>query len=230
MWKENKCSTKVKKCDILVIQGGDFIKPSELFAQVTSQTGLYNIQAIENIPSIMRYGLLSNDRAKRLVHTSIAMQEVQDRRDLKNIPNGLGLHQYANLYFDPRNPMLSARRNQNEDLCILKIEGSILDFRGVIVSDRNASSSYASFYPPEYGMKCIDFDLVYATWWTDEDYYAAMMKKSIKCAEVLVPHEVSYSFITCAAVVNENAKSKLEAIGFDKEIVVMSKLFFWGDD
>ena len=53
-----------------------------------------------------------------------------------------------------------------------------------------------------------------------------MKKKSIKCAEVLVPHEVPYNFIVCAAVVSEQAKHKLEAIGFDKEIVVKPGLFF----
>lgn len=174
----------------------------------------------------MRYGILSNDRAKKIAHTSIAMQEVQDRRDAKNVPNGLKLHQYANLYFDPKNPMLSARRDQNEDLCILKIDASILDYRGVVVSDRNASSNYASFYPPDIGIRSIDFNLVYARWWKDEDYYAEMRKKSIKCAEVLVPYEISYDFIVSAAVVSENAKSKLETVGFDKKIVVMPVLFF----
>lgn len=194
--------------------------------EVTKQSGLYNIQAIDNVPSIMKYGLLSNERAKRIDHTSIAMQEVQDRRDIKRVPNGLGLHQYTNLYFDPRNPMLSARRNQNEQLCILKIDASILDCRGVVVSDRNASSNYASFYPPEMGIRNIDFKLVYAKWWKDEDYYEEMKKKSIKCAEVLVPYEISYDFIVSAAVVSGNAKSKLETEGFNRKIVVMPELFF----
>ncbi len=194
--------------------------------EVTGQNGLFNIQAINNIPSIMRHGLLSNEGAKRVAHTSIAMQEVQDRRNAKKVPNGLGLHRYANLYFDPRNPMLSARRNQNEDLCILKVCASILDYRGVVVSDRNASSNYASFYPPEIGIRNIDFELVYARWWKDEDYYAEMRKKSVKCAEVLVPYAVPYDFIVSAAVVSENAKCKLKAVGFNKEIVVMAGLFF----
>lgn len=29
------------------------MKPSERFTELTTQTGLYNIQAIDNIPSIM---------------------------------------------------------------------------------------------------------------------------------------------------------------------------------
>lgn len=57
------------------------MRGSEIFVKRTKQTGLYNIQAIDNIPSIMRRGLLSNERAQRVTHTSIAMNEVQERRD-----------------------------------------------------------------------------------------------------------------------------------------------------
>lgn len=68
------------------------MRPSELFINITKQTGLYNIQAIKNIPSIMRRGLLSNEKAARIKHTSIAMNEVQERRDKIRVPNGLKLH------------------------------------------------------------------------------------------------------------------------------------------
>ena len=40
------------------------------------------------------------------------------------------------------------------------------------------------------------------------------------------PHEVPYDFIVCAAVVSEQAKCKLEMVGFYKEIVVKPGLFF----
>ena len=56
--------------------------PSERFTELTRQTGLYNIQAIENIPSIIARGLLSNERANNINHVSIAMNEVQERRDM----------------------------------------------------------------------------------------------------------------------------------------------------
>ncbi len=197
-----------------------------MFVEKTGRTGLYNIQAIENIPSIMYYGLLSNYRAESIEHTSIAMNEVQSRRKIKRVPNGLNLHQYANLYFDPRNPMLSVRRNQNSHLCILKIDKVVLDFNGVVVSDRNASSAYASFYPPEAGFEHINFSEVYAEWWIDDDYYEKMRKKSVKCAEVLVPYEIPYEYIICAAVVSEAAKERLEEVGFDRPIMVMPEMFF----
>lgn len=36
------------------------MRSSELFTKITNQTGLFNIQAIDNIPSIMQRGLLPN--------------------------------------------------------------------------------------------------------------------------------------------------------------------------
>lgn len=134
------------------------MRASDRFEEITHQTGLYNIQPINNIPSIMKRGLLSNEKARKINHTSIAMNEVQDRRDLIRIPNGLRLHQYANLYFDPWNPMLSKRRNQNEEICILKFDKVVLDFEDVILSDRNASSDYAAFYDAFTGLDNIDFN------------------------------------------------------------------------
>ena len=204
----------------------DKLRPSEKFTEITKQTGLYNIQAIENVPSIMKRGLLSNERARRIEHVSIAMNEVQARRELVSVPNGLKLHQYANLYFDPRNPMLSRKRSQNEDICILKYDRGILDIDGVILSDKNASCGYAAFYGPEIGLEKIDFNLVYARYWTDEDYFEQRKKKSIKCAEVLVPGYIPYNYVVAAAVVNECAAEKLKLTGIDKKIVIQPGLFF----
>ncbi len=202
------------------------MKPSELFNKITQKTGLYNIQAIDNIPSIMQRGLLSNEKASRIQHRSIAMQEIQNRREAVIIPNGMPLHKYANLYFDPMNPMLYKRKNENEHICILKFDKSILDLDGVIVSDRNASSGYASFYPPEIGLEIIDFELVFASDWTDGNMYEYFRKKSIKCAEVLVPYSIPYVYVACAAVCNEVAEIKLENAGFDKKIYVEPDCFF----
>jgi hypothetical protein len=202
------------------------MKPSELFTDITQQTGLYNIQAIDNIPSIMQRGLLSNERAAKIKHKSIAMQEVQQRRDTVNIPNGMPLHQYANVYFDPRNPMLYLRKNKNSNICILKFDRSILDFEGAVVSDRNASSNYASFYPPEIGLKEINFDLVYAVDWTDDNKYEYFKKKSMKCAEVLIPYKIPFDYVMGAAVVDTETKRKLEDTGFNRKIFVSSELFF----
>ena len=59
-----------------VIMEVDKVRASKRFTEITEQTGLYNIQAIDNIPSIMQRGLLSNEKTRSINHVSIAMNEV----------------------------------------------------------------------------------------------------------------------------------------------------------
>ena len=79
------------------------------------------IMPMVNISSVLAHGVLSHDRASKLAHASVAMEAIQEKRDKKYVPGGLKLHQYANLYFHARNPMLFKRKDQVEDLCILRI-------------------------------------------------------------------------------------------------------------
>lgn len=202
------------------------LRASNLFKEITKHTGLFNIQAIDNVPSIIKNGLLSNENASKIKHVSIAMKEVQERRDNIIIPNGMALHKYANAYFDFRNPMLYKLKDLNEDICILKFDCSILDIDGAIVSDRNASSNYACFDTPMIGLKEIDFDMVFSNDWTDDIPYEYYRKKSIKCAEVLVPHCIPYNFVVAACVYSDNAKTRLIKTGFDKTVYVKPELFF----
>ena len=98
------------------------------------------IMPIANVSSVMKHGILSYEQAAKLMHHSVALQQVQDRRDKKQVPGGLKLHQYANLYFHARNPMLFKRKDQAADLCVLRISTDVLKLDGVVISDSNAAS------------------------------------------------------------------------------------------
>src|SRR5882762_2493944 len=106
------------------------------------------IMPLENIPTVLKLGILSHERAAKLSHESVAMQEVQDRRDQKQVPGGLKLHQYANLYFHARNPMLFKRKDEAADLCVLRVSTAVCDVEGVVLADCNASSNYVRFLHP----------------------------------------------------------------------------------
>ncbi|CAI4034031.1 DarT domain-containing protein [Nitrospira tepida] len=190
-------------------------------------TELHFITAIDNVPSILDHGILSNRRATQLAHTSVAMEEVQDRRREKRIPGAGLLHEYANLYFDAHNPMLSRRRDRNDTICVLRIDHAVLDEPGVIVADRNAASDYVRFYTASAGIDALDRDLVFARFWTNaDDPYEAMRRKSIKCAEVLVPNSVSSDLIIGAYVANQRALEVFEALGTRLPVVINSAMFF----
>ncbi len=186
------------------------------------------IMPLENIPSVLKHGILSNERSARLPHRSVAMAEVQERRDRKQVPGGLKLHQYANLYFHARNPMMYKRKENAADLCVLCVSLDVLKVEGVVLADCNASSDYVRFLSPKpAGDRFLDFDDIFALNWTHpDDPIAEMRHRSRKCAEVLVPHVVEPGFITCARVLNAEVKRRLVALGFTLRIDVDPVIFF----
>jgi hypothetical protein len=101
---------------------------------------LHCIMPIANLASVMTNGILSYERAARLPHHSVALQPVQDRRDKKLVPGGLRLHQYVNLYFHARNPMLFKRLAEAPNLSILQVSTEVLTVPGTVISDQNAAS------------------------------------------------------------------------------------------
>jgi len=167
---------------------------------------LHYITPIENVPSILEHGILSNRKSARLAHTSVAMEEVQERRREKRIPDARPLHEYVNLYFDAHNPMLSRRRDQNDVICVLRIDPAVFDLPDVIVADRNAASGYVRFYPAVDGIRALDRDMVFARFWKNAaDPFDEWERKSVKCAEVLVLDKVDPRFVIGAYVANERA-------------------------
>lgn len=202
---------------------------SELYQSRTGKNCLYNIMPIDNIPSVLKRGILCYDAALRddPNHVSISMDEVQRRRDRVILPNGVRLHQYANLYFAYNNPMLYKRKAQAAELCVLAVSIHVLDLEGCVVSDQNAASNYVRFFEPQEGVREIDFQKIHAQYWTHaDDPYKEKQHKLIKCAEVLVPHCIPQSYIMGAYVVNGRAESRLAERGFSKQILVRPRVFY----
>lgn len=69
------------------------------------------------------------------------MQEVQERRTIKIVPGSDNhtLHDYANVYICAKNPMLFKRKDAHAEICVLRMNTAILDGKGVIITDRNAT-------------------------------------------------------------------------------------------
>jgi hypothetical protein len=68
--------------------------------------------------------------------------------------------------------------------------------------------------------------LVFAEYWTDNNKFEYWRKKSIKCAEVLVPHCVETCYIEGAYVANKTTKVYLENKGFSTSIAINTHMFF----
>lgn len=200
-------------------------RPSELFFEKTNCEYVFSIQSIVNIPSIVEHGLLSYRIAQNLEHQSVALEAVQQRRDIK-VVDGLGLHDYVCLYFDFWNPMLSRLRSINNEICILAVHSQVLDLSGALYTDCNAASDYSRFYYANLGFDFLDVEGIYRRDWNSSDYFEYSKMKSVKCSEVLIPHQISYDYIEGAIVINKSASNKLRANWFNKKIVVNRNCFF----
>lgn len=190
---------------------------------------LYNIMPIANIPSVIKYGILSHNllKKKKIQNQSVAMEDVQDKRKGKIVPGGRPLHDYANLYFDAHNPMLSRVRDHNENICVLKVSVEVIELPGVVITDRNAACSFVGFYPYPEGLEKLNFDLIYDEWWTrHEDPRSIEEHKNVKCAEVLVPNRIEQSYILGACVYNQQAANNLNNTGFSGKIGIEKDIFF----
>lgn len=187
---------------------------------------LQYITPMANVPSIGRSGILSHDRADRVGHESVAAQEIQDRRAKVRVPQGLRLHQYANLYICARNPMMFKRLGERDTLCVLRLSTDVLELAGVVVTDRNASSDYVRFAAAPAGLAIVDKDLTFADDWRHPNPYEYFRRKSAKCAEVLVPHAVPSRYIAGVRVMNAAAKGRFEELELGLEVTIDGHLFF----
>jgi len=188
---------------------------------------LHYITAIQNIRSIMELGVLSHRRAAKVAHESVAMEEIQERRRARRVPGGRPLHEYVNLYVCARNPMLYKRKEDHEKLCVLRIKPQVLETPDTVIVDRNASSDYARFNPSPAGLDLLDRDIVFAEYWTyRDDPIEAMRRKSMKCAEVLVPDRVDAGLIAGAYVSCRESGKALEAAAPGLPTSIDAHLFF----
>lgn len=193
---------------------------------LTTLQEFQNITPICNIPSILANGILSYVKAEKLPHKSVALQGVQDQRDAKTVTGGLPLHQYANVYFHARNPMMSRRRNEAQQLCVLRVSTQILQIPGAVITDQNAASKYVRFSAPDR-LRHMNLDYVFARSWKYPDNQIEEWRhSSAKCAEALIPHQIPPTFLLGAYVVSESAKASLISLGFQLPIQIDADLFF----
>jgi hypothetical protein len=155
------------------------------------------------------------------------MQAIQERRENKMLPTGRMLHEYANLYFHARNPMMFKRKDLHITLCVLRIRTDVLDIPGTMVADRNAGADWPRFDPWQTGITRLDRDTVFARDWRHPgDYSAYLRHRSVKCAEVLVPDRVDPTYIQGAYVSCAEAVANLTALAQGLFIAIDADLFF----
>lgn len=189
---------------------------------------LHFIAHQSNVLSIRQRGILCFDDAQQVAHLSVAMTEVQEKRGRVRVPGGRRLHEYANLYFHARNPMMYLRRDRHRELCVLSVDPSVVDIPETVIADANASGDWTGFWPSPDGLERVDYDLTYAENWTDPDRITYWRKKSAKCAEVLVPKRVPPEYVKAVYVSCDATRLNIQQLNLNWPIHIAAHLFFQG--
>ncbi len=190
---------------------------------------LYYITHINNLPSILEKGILSHERIEqeKVQSTRIYNADIVNSRKEKITPDQKSLWSYANLYFQPRNPMMYRVVHENgaKDLVVVSVAKEILQTPGVFIADGNAANAPTQFYFPSNGLKILrqQWKIVQNEWWNTLDG----SKRKIM-AECLVPNSVSPEFINSVYVADEKTQSRLSGmVGYRSiPIIPEPKMFF----
>ena len=189
-------------------------------------TELHYIAHVDHIPSILKRGLLCRNKAKNYISVHIADADVQRLRAKTTVPKALPLHDYVNLYFDARNPMMYVRKERHLEIAVLRVSPDILSIPGVVIADGNAAHGNTGFHPSPDGLEFLDEESVFAQYWNDNDYFVRREKRRKRCAEVLVPGKIPRKHITGAYVSCVEVEQKLRQIAPDLTPTIRSYLFF----
>jgi hypothetical protein len=185
------------------------------------------IVPIETVPSILRSGIFSHRRANKILHESIALQDVQDLRAKVKVPNGRPLHEYANMYICPRNPMLFKRKDSHHRICVLRVSADVVDLPNVVITNSNAGSRYVRFSPAPSGLAIVDRERTFSrNWKHPEDQIDEWRHSAQKCAEVLVPDVVPVRYVTGAFASSGLGEQRLLELAPDLPITINGDLFF----
>lgn len=182
----------------------------------------YHITHINNVHSIQNKGLLSrNDLFKNNIsYTNISNPDVQNLRNIEDPIFHNSIHDYIPLYVNPKNPMLYAKKNVQDQLVILEIDFIIITHQ-FIYTDGNAASKNTKFYSSLDQLNQLPIDTLHATYWTDKPG-----GKRKRCTEFLIHSNISPIYVRAIHCINQESGEKLKLGTFSPPILINPDLFF----
>lgn len=192
----------------------------------------YYITHKDNLKSILKKGILSRNKITNKIWVklgfskgikSIHAEDIIKTRKNKTFKNR-SLWDYANLYFEVRNPMLYRviQEFKKDNIIVLQIKSDVIDQAEVGVTDGNAASSETKFFEDiEKGLSSLDSKQFQKEYWNDSDKRKLM-------AELLVPNNIFPDKIIGIYVANEEIADQIRQEQKTGALNVMPnpKLFF----
>lgn len=174
---------------------------------------LYYIAHIENLPWIFNRGILSHKKVEELElsYTPIYDAVIISRREDKATSERSSLWEYANLYFQPRNPMMYrvVHEKDRRNIAVVGVKPGVLNISGGLLTDGNVANNPTQFFTLNEGLEVLQkqWEIIQNDWWNDLDG----SKRKIM-SEYLVPEQINPEFIHSIFVTDHIAKERVEAI------------------
>lgn len=166
---------------------------------------LFHMTHINNLAGIIKNGILPHDNP--FVNTTIDNKTVNNRRAKRDPIYGRTIHSYVPFYFNPKNAMLFANKDIEENIAILAISRRLIYQDNTIFTDGNAASANTSFFNDLANLRFLDWHCLGNEYW--HDYEDGKRKKM---AEILIPKTVSNSSIIKIVCKTDHSKSAIEEI------------------
>lgn len=189
---------------------------------------LYYITHIDNVCSILERGILSHKKIEeeQIPSTPIYDSEIVNNRKERLTPANVSLWEYANSYFQARNPMLYRVINEKDknDIVIIGVSGEVIEKQGrVFVTTGNAANNDTEIFSLKEGYSKIPWKILKSEYWNNSDG----SKRRIM-AECLVPESINSKYIDTVYVASPSVAEKLKAQTkhFNVEVVPEPNLFF----
>lgn len=197
----------------------------------------FRITHIDNIPHIIRWGLVRADSPLRDEHyVSIGDKQVIKIRSEREI-KGYRISEFIPFYLGPRSPMLyviqhgynGVTKVSAEDIvyCVVRLDEIVRDNIDCVFTDGHALSNLSTFYSKDHLSQIdsiVSYDDVYSSLWNSE---TDMDLKRRKEAELLVQNDLPAQYIRGFVVYNEKAKQKMETFGVTSEKIIIAPTYYF---
>lgn len=190
--------------------------------------GLYYITHVDNLPSILLSGIFSHQlvQERGIQYKPIYDVSIVSSRQNKTAPDGNSLWKFANVYFQPRNPMLYRVLHEKDasEIVVIGVRPQVAAASAFIALG-NAASGATEILPSAEGRKRISeiWDILNSDWWNAEDG----SKRKIM-AECLVPDAIAPEEIHTIFVASHEVAQKVRAYNLPTQVAVVPEpaMFF----
>lgn len=190
----------------------------------------YYIIAIDNLPSVMEYGINSKNevesRGKR--YLTFADENVQNRRHGLKVylsdKKWHNIHDLVPVYLTPLTPTLFARKEKQDRLCVITINPSVICDTKIsyVFSDGNAASRDTVFDYNLRNLNMIDWNIIREPYWTQ--YHDGTRRRN---AEFLIfPRILPVWFLSIVFQSESSLKKGIESIGNNDLLKIEPNCFF----